>query len=238
MRREKKEDFGGQTNKTQPIEQEKRKKVFFQIFKRGFLVSIVVSSSCTRWGTERQSGWATGRDAGSQRWESRCIWKERYTRSFETKCLPEHKSDILVVEKRFSVVEEVVLGLQIFFVHHNSLGSLDNPIPEHDLIDGVSRRFVLGDEVDEQLLYVPVECLREVDFKIKRKRRQIDLLFVSRVVNHCSPGNVCNFDQNQLKDSQFDIINLELRLCRVIQEYGREETGSSDRGHDPEGESQ
>jgi hypothetical protein len=74
-----------------------------------------------------------------------------------------------------ALVDKKVLYPRIGVIEDSVLLSSDNVIPEHDLIDRVALGRVLGRDVDEQLLGVPVEEAREIGLEIEREREQVVL---------------------------------------------------------------
>ena len=75
-----------------------------------------------------------------------------------------------------AVVPEVVLGVHGPVVEDGVLPALDDLVPQHHLVDRVARRRVLGAQVQEQLLDVPVEQRGQVGLQVERQETEVVLL--------------------------------------------------------------
>lgn len=56
-----------------------------------------------------------------------------------------------------SIVPEVVLCVHVLQIQDCIVSPFHNLVPQHDLVQFIVRRLVLGREVQEELLHVPVE---------------------------------------------------------------------------------
>jgi len=117
--------------------------------------------------------------------------------------------DVLVIQETVSVVPEVVFGVHGPVVEDGILAPLNDLVPEYNLIDLVGLGLVLGSQIKEELLHVPVEQGAQVGLQVKSEESQIVFLPGGRIV-----GNV--FDNH--------LDRLDLGACPVVEEEGGQET--------------
>ena len=100
------------------------------------------------------------------------------TRAIISPCRPHDSLEAV------AVVPEVVLGVDALDVDLGVLPAQDDLVPEHYLVQRVLGRLVLGHQVEEQLLGVPVEDRGEVGLQVERQEAQVVLLARGAVVSH------------------------------------------------------
>lgn len=81
-----------------------------------------------------------------------------------------------------AVVPEVVLLVEVLQRQLGVLAAHDDLVPQHHLVDGVRLRLVLGRQVDEQLLDVPVEQRRQVRLQVEREEAEVEFVVRHTVV--------------------------------------------------------
>jgi len=129
----------------------------------------------------------------------------------------EVERDVSVVLQPIAVVPEVVLGVHVLEVQHGVLAAQDDLVPEDHLVELVRGSLVLGGQVQEQLLHVPVEDAGEVRLQVEGHEAQVVLLprgSVVRDILHQHPNRV------------------DVGLRPVVQEYGGQETAEGEAGQD------
>ena len=111
---------------------------------------------------------------GRQRKEP-CIWDHIHGQG---------QGNVLVGLETIAVIPEVVLCVMVLEVHPGVLAPLDDVVPQDYLVNGVVLRTVMGSQVQEYLLCVPVEYSREVTLQVEGQEPEIVLLSSSRVVGY------------------------------------------------------
>lgn len=81
-----------------------------------------------------------------------------------------------------AVVPEVVLLVEVLQRQLSVLSTQDDLVPQHHLVDGVRLRLVLGRQVNEQLLDVPVEKRRQVRLQVEREEAEVEFVVRHTVV--------------------------------------------------------
>jgi len=104
-----------------------------------------------------------------------CIW---YNVPRQSEC------HILVTSKPIPVVPKVILWPNIFVIEDCILPPLNDLVPNDDLVQLVARSFILGRQVQEQLLHVPVEQGAQVSLQVKDHKSHVILLPGRAVVWH------------------------------------------------------
>ena len=81
-----------------------------------------------------------------------------------------------------TIIPKVILWSDILMIQNGILSSLNYFIPNYDLIQLITRRLILGCEVEKQLFHVPVEEWAEVSLEVKYHETHIILLTGCTVV--------------------------------------------------------
>ena len=79
------------------------------------------------------------------------------------------------LQEAVSVVPEVVLGVHGPVVEDGILASLNDLVPEYNLVNLVRLGLVLGGQIKEELLHVPVEQRLQVYLQVERQIAEIIL---------------------------------------------------------------
>lgn len=91
-----------------------------------------------------------------------------------------------------TIVPEVVLGVHVLEVQVGIFAPQDNLVPQDHLVQLVLLGLVLGRQVQEQLLHVPVEQTIQVGAQIERQESQIILFPGSAKVRNVFAANKRN----------------------------------------------
>lgn len=124
---------------------------------------------------------------------------------------------VLVALQTVAIVPEVVLGVHVLKVQIGVLAPEDDLVPQDDLVQLVLLGLVLGRQVQEQLLHVPVEQTVQVGAEIEREEAEIVLL----------PGGA---KVRNIFDQHFD--GVDLGIGPVVVEEGRCEAAERQEGQD------
>jgi len=120
-----------------------------------------------------------------------------------------------VALKTVSIVPEVVFGIHWPVIQDGIFSTLNDFVPQNNLIDDIVLRFIFRSEVQKELFDVPVEKRREISLKIEGKKSEIILLSGRTVI-----GDM--FDDN------FD--GVHLGMSGVFQEESGQEADKSQAG--------
>ena len=83
-----------------------------------------------------------------------------------------------------AIIPEVILRVHVLEVQVGVLAPQNDLVPQHHLVEGVLLRGVLGRQVQEQLLHVPVEQRVQIGAEIERDEAEIVLLPRSAEIWH------------------------------------------------------
>jgi len=93
-------------------------------------------------------------------------------------------SHVRVTQQTFSIVPKVILGRETFVIKDGILPTFDDLVPKDHLIELVVCRLVLSSQVNEELLHVPIEEMREISLQIPAQKTQVVLRSISGEIGY------------------------------------------------------
>jgi len=82
---------------------------------------------------------------------------------------------VLVSDQSIAIVPEVVFGGETLVIQNGVLPSLNDFVPQHDLIEFVVHSLILRRQIEEQLLHVPVEEMSQIRLQVPTQESQVVL---------------------------------------------------------------
>jgi len=131
----------------------------------------------------------------------------------------ERHRNVFVANESITIVPEVILCRQTFVIQDCVVSPLNDFVPEDHLIQFVIFGFVLGGQIQEELLDVPIEEMREIRLQVPAQESKIVLWSICREI-----WNVLN--------EKSDSLNVNISLMLV--ESSSEETTKREAGDDAE----
>lgn len=96
----------------------------------------------------------------------------------------ECESDVVVSLESIPIIPEVVFSVVILECDNRMITTLDDMIPQDNLIHHIALSAVMGTHVEEDLFRVPVKHSGEITIQVEGKESQIIPFSTSRIVSH------------------------------------------------------